>query len=65
MARDKKIVLQRIRFYNPKEGKNQYIIEYGDFLDSALIAGLKNKKTFEFNFPSKELTTVSINLFHI
>ena len=44
---------------------NQYIIEYGDFLDSALMAGLKNKKTFEFNFPSKELTTVSINLFHI
>ena len=43
---------------------NQYIIEYNDFLDSALLAGLKNKKTFEFNFPSKELTTVSINLFH-
>jgi SAM-dependent methyltransferase len=41
---------------------NQYIIEYEDFLDSAIIAGLKNNDKFEFKFPNKELTTVSINL---
>ena len=41
---------------------NQYIIEYADFLDSARIAGLKNNDKFEFKFPNKELTTVSINL---
>ena len=42
---------------------NQYIIEYEDFIDAARIAGLENDKMFEFNFPKKELTTVSINLF--
>ena len=42
---------------------NQYIIEYEDFIDAAKIAGLENDKIFEFNFPKKELTTVSINLF--
>ena len=41
---------------------NQYIIEYEEFVDAALIAGLKLEQNFEFNFPSKELTTVSINL---
>ena len=41
---------------------NQYIIEYEDFIDSVRLAGLKNNDEFEFNFPSKELTTVSINL---
>jgi len=41
---------------------NQYIIEYEEFIDAAIIAGLKFEQKFEFNFPSKELTTVSINL---
>ncbi len=41
---------------------NQYIIEYEEFVDAAVIAGLKFEQNFEFNFPSKELTTVSINL---
>ena len=41
---------------------NQYIIEYEEFVDAAIIAGLKFEQKFEFNFPSKELTTVSINL---
>ena len=44
---------------------NQYIIEYEDFIDSARLAGLKNNDNFEFNFPNKELTTVSINLFSV
>jgi len=44
---------------------NQYIIEYEDFIDSAKLAGLKNNDDFEFNFPNKELTTVSINLFSV
>ncbi len=44
---------------------NQYIIEYEDFIDSARLAGLKNNDDFEFNFPNKELTTVSINLFSV
>ena len=42
---------------------NQYIIEYEDFIDSALLADLKIEKKFEFNFPNKDLTTISINLF--
>ena len=41
---------------------NQYIIEYEEFIDAARISGLKFEQKFEFNFPSKELTTVSINL---
>ena len=41
---------------------NQYIIEYEEFIDAAIIAGLKFEQKFEFNFPNKELTTVSINL---
>ena len=41
---------------------NQYIIEYEEFIDAGIIAGLKFEQKFEFNFPSKELTTVSINL---
>ena len=41
---------------------NQYIIEYEEFIDAAMIAGLTCNQKFEFNFPSKELTTVSINL---
>jgi len=41
---------------------NQYIIEYEEFIDAAIISGLKFEKKFEFNFPNKELTTVSINL---
>jgi len=41
---------------------NQYIIEYDEFIDASKIAGLKNDINFEYNFPSKELTTVSINL---
>ena len=41
---------------------NQYIIEYEEFIDAAIIAGLKFEEKFEFNFPNKELTTVSINL---
>ena len=44
---------------------NQYIIEYEDFIESAKISGLKYNKNFEFNFPNKELTTVSINLFYV
>ena len=44
---------------------NQYIIEYEDFIDSAKLAGLKNNENFEFNFPNKDLTTVSINLFSV
>ena len=44
---------------------NQYIIEYEDFIHSAVLAGLKNNNKFEFNFPNKELTTVSINLFSV
>ena len=41
---------------------NQYIIEYEEFVNAAIIAGLKFEEKFEFNFPNKELTTVSINL---
>jgi len=41
---------------------NQYIIEYKEFVNAAIIAGLNFEQKFEFNFPSKELTTVSINL---
>ena len=44
---------------------NQYIIEYEEFIDSAKIAGLKNNKKFEFTFPNKNLTTVSINLLSV
>ena len=44
---------------------NQYIIEYEDFIDSAKLAGLKNNENLEFNFPNKDLTTVSINLFSV
>ena len=44
---------------------NQYIIEYEDFIDSAVLAGLKNNVNFEFNFPNQKLTTVSINLFSV
>ena len=36
--------------------------QYEEFIDAAMIAGLNCKQKFEFNFPSKELTTVSINL---
>ena len=41
---------------------NQYIIEYEEFVNAAIFSGLKFEQKFEFNFPSKELTTVSINL---
>ena len=56
-----------IEYQDPNISNQQIFgtIEYEDFIESAKISGLKYNKNFEFNFPNKELTTVSINLFYI
>ena len=51
-----------ITAYDASHGfSDQYIVEYELFLQIALEVGLKPHIEHEYNFPSKDITIVSIN----